>query len=113
MKKEKELKKDLMELLGSNSKEMAKFIYSMEIDKKGIVDAFKDNMKVIEEAPRDEVMEEEVSDSEFIRCKSEAKLNWICWTLMYKDFDEHTEVAPLLIDELKNVTKELEEFYSK
>ena len=93
--------------MGINEEQLAKFIYAMEMEGKGVVKAFEDTIKMLDDAPIEEITEVE-SESLRIRDLADSKLTWIGWTLMYKDFDNHKEVVPLLVEQLRKIADELE-----
>lgn len=96
---------DLLDEL--DCEKLVKVLYSSKIKSQGLAKAFKEGIEGLNEIPKSE----EISESQEIRNKNEAKLKYVCWSLMFNKFDEHTEVVPLLVEELRKVANELEEFY--
>ena len=106
--------KDLKKLLEGNEEVIMKTFFAMEIAEKGVSKALEDNIKMIDEIPRDEVFDEEDSDSFMLRQEVDAKLNHICWALMYKkvEEEEEEETSKIIVKELRKCADKLEKFYS-
>ena len=105
--------KDLKKLLEGNKEAMVKMLFAMEMEEKGVAKSLEDTIKMIDEIPRDEVFDEEDSDSFMLRQEGDAKLNHICWALMYKKVEEEEEeTSKIIVKELRKCADKLEKFYS-
>lgn len=105
--------KNLKKLLEGNEEVMMKMLFAMEMAEKGVSKALEDTIKMIDETPRDEIFDEEVSDSFMLRQEVDAKLNHICWALMYKKVEEEKEeTSKIIVKELRKCADKLEKFYS-
>ena len=63
--------KDLKKLLEGNEQVIMKTFFAIEIAEKGVSKALEDNIKMIDETPRDEIFDEEDSDSFMLRQKEQ------------------------------------------
>ena len=105
--------KDLKKLLEGNEEVMEKIFFAMKIEEKGVSKALEDTIKQIDEIPRDEIFDEGDSDSFILRQEADAKLNHICWALMYKEFEKEAEkTSKIIVEELRKLADKLEKFYS-
>ena len=105
--------KNLKKLLEGNEEVIMKTFFAMEMAEKGVSKALEDNIKMIDETPRDEIFDEEDSDSFMLRQEVDAKLSHICWALMYKKIEEEEEeTSKIIVKELRKCADKLEKFYS-
>ena len=106
--------KDLKKLLEGKEEVIMKMFFAMEMAEKGVSKALEDNIKMIDETPRDEIFDEEDSDSFMLRQEVDAKLKHICWALMYKKIEEEEEeeTSKIIVKELRKCADKLEKFYS-
>lgn len=105
--------KDLKKSLEGNEEVIMKMFFAMEMAEKGVSKALEDNIKMIDETPRDEIFDEEDSDSFMLRQEVDAKLSHICWALMYKKVEEEEEeTSKIIVKELRKCADKLEKFYS-
>ena len=105
--------KDLKKLLEGNEEVMMKMFFAMEMAEKGVSKALEDTIKTIDEIPRDEIFDEEDSDTFILRQEVDAKLKHISLALMYKKFEEETEeTSKIIVKELRKCADKLEKFYS-
>lgn len=104
---------DLKDLLGDNEEDMIKMLSGIEMANKGLVKALQDNIKQLDEAPRDEIFDEDDSEGFILNNEVSAKLDHISWALMFKDFEkESKEASKLISEELRKLADKLEKFYS-
>lgn len=96
-------------------KDITMYIYGEEITTLGLKEAFESNMKLIEEiSQKEEVIKELEKLKGDINLKAKCqkistKLNYIDWTLRFKDFEKEKNVIPSLIRELESIVSEIKE----
>lgn len=98
--------------------DVVKLIYGKEISENGIEATFKNNMEIVKKSKKETVKEikKEYKDDvpfKYAMCLADTKLQFIKWSLMFKDGKEVRNSLPFLINEIRTIANELEEFINE